>query len=98
MWPHVKNALPSRGAPLFIFLMFLDAFAIMLLAPIIPLYMRQFVANDAFVGYIFSFNAVILILSALVMAVILRKFSKLRFLKIGLFGYGLSFFLLPLPL
>ncbi len=94
MWSRVKNALPVSGAPLFIFLMFLDAFSVMLLSPIIPLFIRQFVENDAYVGYIFSFNAIILIFATLLMSVVLRKFSKIQFLKMGLLGYGLTFFFL----
>lgn len=95
MW-RVKVPLPVKGAPLYIFLMFLDALAIMFIAPIIPLYMRQFVSSDAFVGYIFALNSVILIIATLLMDVFLKYVPKLRFLKIGLFGYFVSFFFFPL--
>ncbi|GEM_PF-1325338 len=92
----LKRSLPLKGAPFYIMLMLLIVLSLTIVAPIFPLFMRQFVKNDAFVGYIFSYNAVLLVIATFIVNILLRSIRKVALLKICIFGYFLTFLGFPL--
>ncbi len=92
----LKRSLPLKGAPFYIMLMLLIVLSLTIVAPIFPLFMRQFVKNDAFVGYIFSYNAVLLVIATFIVNILLRSIRKVDLLKICIFGYFLTFLGFPL--
>ncbi len=82
--------LPLRGAFLLVLINFLLSLSVSLLAPIYPLYLKGFVHNNALVGYITCFAALILLAGALFTSKLLKKIPKFRLLMISLITLLLS--------
>lgn len=86
--------LPARGALWLVLINFLTSLSASILSPIIPLYFKTFVNNDAYVGYITSFTALVLLIGALSSAYILNKFKKSSVLLSTLIFTTLSYYIL----
>ena len=54
-----KLRLPLKGMPYLTTIVLINTIATSMLIPIFPLYIKNFVSNDATVGYVFSLMAVL---------------------------------------
>ncbi|HLD11256.1 MAG TPA: MFS transporter [Candidatus Nanoarchaeia archaeon] len=91
---RIKERLP-KGCSFTLFVVtFFYSLAITFLSPIFPLFIKHLVGNEAYVGFVISFQGVLWILSTLVVGKLICLTGKTRMLRISLFGLGLSFFAL----
>jgi len=65
-----------KGAFWYIMVHFLVIMNITIIIPILPLYYKLFVSNDAFVGYIAVYTGILLAIGALTTGKILKRFEK----------------------
>ena len=86
--------LPARGAFWLVFINFLFSLGIAVLAPIFPLYVKTFVNNNAFVGYVSAFIALVLLFGALTLGHLLKYVKKFTLLMISLLFTSFSYYLL----
>ncbi len=92
----IKHRLPLRGAFFLSAVSFLLSLSMSFVAPIYPLFLKEFVKSDAFVGYVVTFGSVLLILCSFVVVSLLRKYHKASLMRIALVGYAITFLLIPL--
>lgn len=85
-----------KHAILFFSVYVLFIFAIAMILPIFPLFIKKFVARDAYVGLLMALFAVEWIIITTLMDKILRKINKLHLAYISLLGLAISFLFLPL--
>ncbi|MBS3168083.1 MFS transporter [Candidatus Woesearchaeota archaeon] len=85
-----KLRLPLKGMPYLTTIVLINTIATSMLIPIFPLYIKNFVSNDATVGYVFSLMAVLMIVYTLIIRKILTKVKRLNLIRIGFLGSAIS--------
>ncbi|HLD79301.1 MAG TPA: MFS transporter [Candidatus Nanoarchaeia archaeon] len=92
---HFKQALPYpfKGAFCFILINFLLSLSGTIISPIFPLYLKEFVTNNAQVGYLTSFIGAVLLLSALFSVFLLKKIKRFTLLLVSILIITASYYL-----
>ena len=91
---NFKLRLPTKGAYYIVLLSFIITLTAPFISPIFPLFIRSLVFNDAYVGYVVSITAMLLLISAFIVGKILQYVSRVKLLRVASLGYGISFFVL----
>ncbi|MBI2148634.1 MFS transporter [Candidatus Woesearchaeota archaeon] len=85
-----KIILPLKGVNYLIFIVLVNSIASSMLVPIFPLYIKNFVSNNAVVGYISVFIAALLILYTLLTMKLLPRIKKMTLIKVGFLGLAIT--------
>lgn len=85
-----KLAVPLRGMPYVTFLVLISTMASTMLIPIFPLYLKNFVKDDALVGYVFTIVAFLFLFYTFIFRLLLKRFKKITLLKIGYAGTAIT--------
>ncbi|MBI5391775.1 MFS transporter, partial [Candidatus Woesearchaeota archaeon] len=91
----IKYRLPLNGALALSLVSFMLSLSMAVTAPIYPLFVKEFVKNDAYVGYVFTFSSLLLILLTFVVVHLLRLYPKYKLLRMSLIGFTLTYLVLP---
>ncbi len=86
-----KQALPIKGLlPIVLTSLFFN-FAYTLVSPVYPLFVKDLIENDSYVGYFAASIAFLMIIYSFLIQPILARFKKISILKFGLIGLSASF-------
>ncbi|MEK6615227.1 MAG: MFS transporter [Bacteroidota bacterium] len=86
---HIAN---DKGRP-FAWMALLTSVGFASFMTVLAVTLSQKIGNDAYVGYFFSFIAIIALITSLASTVLLRKYSKVTISKVTLVGACITFFL-----
>src|SRR3989344_1912806 len=89
-----KNRLPLSGSTYIVLLAFLRNAPATLIAPILPLFIKNLVKEEAYVGYIFTITSLMLLISNFVVIKLLQKINKLNLFRISALISGISYLVL----
>lgn len=86
-----KQALPIRGLLPIVLTSFFFNFAYTLVSPVYPLFVKELIENDSYVGYFAASLAFLMIIYSFLIQPLLARFKKISILKFGLIGLSASF-------
>ncbi len=85
-----KISLPLKGVNYLIFIVLVNSIATTMLVPVFPIYTKNFVLNNAYVGYVTAFISLLLILYTILIRKIIPKIGKLNLIRWGFLGAAIT--------
>src|SRR3989344_8925579 len=92
---NFKIRVPLQGSYYIVLLSFIFILSITFISPIFSLFLKSILGSDSAVGYFNAFNAVVLLLSNLLVGKFLQYRSKIKLLKISILIFGITFLFYP---
>ena len=86
-----KIRLPLSGQSYLVIMAFLRNAPATLIAPILPLFIKSLVSNEAYVGYIYAITSIMFLFSNFLVTRLLHKIEKITLFKLATLVSGISY-------